>query len=288
MVLIMPVAIAAWDVHGAKRIESRFHEVPPTDRLHDATPAVRALAARVDEYRRERPVAIEHLLPEGQGGTRFYEELDGAAGMAFQNAAAIGLSAGALAKVWIGDVELHERAHLVHAFLPEEVERLLKRVGPPASGEIAAEDSGQHFAEMAATAWPFIASWIFEPENMCVVALSRRDLEDAERRVPGTAGFVARYFDVLQPLDGRLSAGADVRAAARAMSTPYWQELEMLWSKLDARRRADGTFVPWAHGTIGDRLRMRHEAMVASDSWADRTAAVTYLPWLAIFSVIER
>jgi len=135
IILFGPIVRAAWDIRADARVDVGSREVSN---------------ARVAEYQQARSPFVDTLLPEGRGGTRFYEDLHGNAGMAFPGAAAIGLSASAALGGWPEAVELHERAHLVGAFLPNDVARLMARLPAPAPDEYAATNSGEHFAEMAA------------------------------------------------------------------------------------------------------------------------------------------
>jgi hypothetical protein len=275
-----PLVAGVWDVHVGQRVALRFREVPPPDRARDE--AERTLAERAADYWRQRPAVIDLLLPEGRGGTRFYASLDGMAGMAFPGTTVVGLSASSYLGEWVGSVELHERGHLVHAFLPRDVERLLARLPGPPPTELAAEDAGQHFAEMPATAWSFVAAYFVSPDGLCIEPPDVGMLQNAERRVPGTAGFVARFLDVLRPVPGLPDAAAAVHDAARAMSAPYAAELEALWSQLDARRRADGTFEPWDVRSVRQHLALHRTRLWHSDRVSDRATSIVYLPGLAV------
>ena len=64
--------------------------------------------------------------------------------MAFPDSAAIALVADDASSLWSESVELHERAHLVEAFLPREVEELTSRLPAPNPDEGAdSADLGQ-------------------------------------------------------------------------------------------------------------------------------------------------
>jgi hypothetical protein len=267
ILVVGPIGVAAFEVHGGGALVG----VPP----HPLATA----DERVANYLRDRSPQVDRLLPDGRGGTRFYEHLNGPVGQAFPGAAAIGLSASAPTDIWPESTELHERAHLVDAFLPVEVAALMARLPRAAQGEIAAEDRGQHFAEMAAKAWEVVSP----PTGVCLDDTPAERLEDVETRVPGTAGFVARFLRTMPPPEGD-HAGA-LRAIADRLSAPQTHEWIAIWRGLDARRRADGTFEPWGHRTIRENLSARRVALWSSDRWIDRVTAVAILPSLAIVSV---
>jgi hypothetical protein len=280
VLLCTPLVAGIWDVHVGPRVDWRFREVPSPDRARDE--AERALVKRVADYWNQRPEVIDLLLPEGRGGTRFYISLDGMAGMAFPGAAIVGLSATSYLGEWVGAVELHERGHLVHAFLPHDVERLLARLPAPLATELAAEDAGQHFAEMPAMAWSLVAGFFVYPDGLCIEPPSVGMLQEVERRVPGTAGFVARFLEVLRPVADQVDAAAAVHDAARAMSASYAAEFEALWSQLDARRRADGTFEPWDVRSVRQHLALHRARLWQSNRISDRATSIVYLPGLAM------
>jgi hypothetical protein len=138
---------------------------------------------------------------------------------------------------WAESIELHERAHLGEAYLPELVGRLMALMPPPAAGGIAAASSGQHFAEMAGEAW----SLVTPPGDFCVDGSLAERLRATEARVPGTAGFVVWYLrhPALRALDGNaeLAAAADLSSIRVAPSGARW-----------GRR---STPVVWRTGPIG-------------------------------------
>lgn len=76
----------------------------------------------------EHDPVVDRLLPNGAGGTRFFEDLDGNAGVVFDALPAVGVAADIDSSGWIEATELHERAHLLYTFLPEEVSRLMARL----------------------------------------------------------------------------------------------------------------------------------------------------------------
>lgn len=250
--------------------------------MRDGVPAgaLPASDERVARYLGTRSAQIDHLLPDGAGGTRFYESLDDALGKAFTHAAAIGIAVSAGNLMPLESVELHERAHLIDAFLPAEVAALMVRVPAPAEGELAAKDPGQHFAEMAAHAWLIVAP---PPNDVCVDGTPADQLERAEARVPGTAGFVLRYLKVVPPPDD----AQRLRELADRLSAPQRNEWNAIWRGVDARRRIDGTFEPWTARSIREQLAARRAELWISGNWIDRTAALAILPSLAIVTAAE-
>lgn len=189
-------------------------------------------------YRQLRTEAIDYLLPEGVGGTHFFAHLDTNAGAAFPRSATIGLVA--QHDIGAGEAtELHERAHLLWGALPEVVDRIVRRVAAPEPTEYAAKNAGEHFSEMAGEAWTIV----MPPRELCLVGSPVDWLEDAELRVPGTAGFVVWYLR--HPSIRDVPARDSLLAAAAQMTQPLRDEWETLYAALEQRRRVDGTFEPW-------------------------------------------
>ena len=272
VIIVGPIAIAAVEVHGnGAPLGITARELEASDE-------------RVASYWRDRSPLVDRLLPAGRGGTRFFETLPNAVGMAFYGAAAIGLAASADRGAWLESTEVHERAHLVDAFLPAEVAALMARLPAPAPKEIAAEDRGQHFAEMAAKAWEIVT----EPTGVCMDGTPESWLEDVESRVPGTAGFVSHFLRVLASPESAQSPQHDragLQALADRLSAPQREQWDAIWRGLDARRHADGTFEPWGHRTIRENLGARRAALSKSDKWLDRFAAAAMWPSFAIVTM---
>jgi hypothetical protein len=264
VILVGPIAAAAWELHSAERIGG---EPAPRDE---------------ERYLARRNPVVDQQLPQGQGGIRFVEDLDGSAGMAFSRAAAIALAASVTSDPWPESIELHERAHLLHAFLPGAVAPLLARMPPPAATEYAATNRREHFAEMAATAWQLVVP----PEGMCVEGTTEETLRAAEARVPGTAGFVVWYLRRVSPAD---AARADtLRTMAAQAIAPHRAEWEGLWQAMDARRRSDGTFDPWRVQTVRQYLEGQRAAARASGLWMDHVGSVALAPSLLVLSIAGR
>ena len=272
MILFGPIVFGAWSVHVAGRARSQA-------------------ADRALPYADRRNPAVDAVLPEGRGGTHVYADLGGDAGRAFTATATIGLSNTAGEGPWPESVELHERAHLAHAFLPTEVERLLARLGAPAPDEYAATNPGEHFGEMAARAWE-IAS---PPDGFCLGATPAERLEEAETRVPGTAGFVVRYLRYLTPApesyssaEAAAKAADELRALADRLSAPQRAEWEALWQAIDARRRPGGDFEPWGYRTVREFIEAQRTRALASGRWLDTIAAAALVPSLTVLTLTGR
>ena len=278
IVLFGPIAEAAWAVHASTQMRVSSPEVFPTSQPPSSSGEALDATQLVGEYLTQRNPAVDALLPEGRGGTHFFEDLGPKYdGLAFPGAAAIAVSASAAGRNWPEAIELHERAHLMDAFLPHDVARLMSRMAPAAPDEYAATNSGEHFGEMAASAWEIVAP----PGMFCVDGTPTKRLEDAETRVPGTSGFVLRYLSLL-PARLKEDGDADLRATAERLSAPFRDEWTTLWRSVDARRRSDGTFEPWALPTIRTYLESRRAQAGASNQLIDRFVGVALLPSVII------
>jgi hypothetical protein len=237
--------------------------------------------AHIARYVALRVPAIDRLLPAGEGGTKYFEHLDGNAGIAFPATATIGIDAGNGALDAGEATEIHERAHLLHANLPREVDALLAHLPSARPTEYAAKNSGEHFGEMAARAWE-IAS---PPRNVCVVGSPVERLRDTERAVPGSAGFVAWYLrnPVLRDVDGR----EQLLAEAARMTAQQRAEWETIWTALERRRLADGTFEPWRAMTVSEWLESTRLSEWRSGGWLGRLDGVAMLPSVAVAKLLS-
>jgi hypothetical protein len=220
------------------------------------------------------------LLPGGAGGTRFYRDLDGNAGMAFAGTATVGVAPGDNHSAWPDTVELHERAHLFQFYAPAPIARLMARMPPAAPGSYAATDPVEHFAEMAAAAWEIVAS----PDGFCIDGPPTVRLADAERTIPGTAGFVGWYLRHPE-MASQDPAGA-LGAAARGLIRPWRAEWEDVWHALDARRSSDGRLAPWAAPTLREYLEARRRDARASGRWSDRVFGLLLTPSVALLAAV--
>ena len=275
VIVFGPIASAAWTVHGPERGRPGYVEIDPAAASGSDAERIRAYLAR-------RNPALDRLLPNGAGGTRFFEDLDGNAGMAFPHLSLVAISATAGDGGWPGAVELHERAHLLHAFLPEEVAGLLVRLAAPSPGEYAATNDREHFAEMAAKAWEIVSP----PESMCVDGTPAERLRDAETRVPGTAAFVMWYLRNLR--DESVGSDEDLARTAEAFSARYGAESNAVWTAVDERRLPDGGLRPWGYRTPREYLEGMRAGARASRHLVDRIAGHLLLPSLTVLSIAGR
>jgi hypothetical protein len=202
------------------------------------------------------------------------------AGVAFLPLSAVGLAPTAGQGRCPKAVELHERAHLVQAFLPGLVSRLMARLPAPHADEYAATNRGEHFAEMAASAWQVATA----PDLMTIGVPPVDRLDDAGARVPGTAAFVAWYLRHLRRED--VDGYDDLARAAAARGARYRAEADALWTALEARQLPGGGFPPWGCTSVRECLHMWRTASLASDRWIDRAAGHLLTPSLLVVSVV--
>ena len=237
-------------------------------------------------YAAHRNPAVDRLLPEGYGGTRYYDNLGkvsrrgDALGVAFLRAGAIGLLRTLDTDSWSAATELHERAHLLYQALSSDFARLLAKLPEPAADEYAAENPHEHVAEMAATAWEIVT----DLDNACVDGTPLGRLRDAERRVPGTAGFVGWYLrdSSLGPSQQR----AELAKLADELSAPQGEEWNAIWSDVEARRQRNGTFKPWEPMSIRQLLEADQSAYFASSRFIDPLAAIAMAPSIMLLKLL--
>jgi hypothetical protein len=254
-----PLVAANWSAHAAAHHRFGYTEVV------NPRSASGAEAEAVREYLARRHPATDHLLPNGAGGTRFFVDLDGNAGMAFSNVPAIGVSVTASGSGWPETTELHERAHLLHAFLPGEVGALMAGLPPPASGEYAASSAREHFAEMASEAWQIVTT----PDFLCVDGTPMERLHDAETRVPGSAGFVVWYVRHLSRED--VEHYDELARMASSLAAPHRTAFDAVWQALEERRLPGGDFRPWERAaTVRGQVERWRAELRASDRQFDR------------------
>lgn len=241
--------------------------------------------ARVPYADHRNPV-IDRLLPEGVGGTRYYDYLGkvgrrgDALGLAFLRGGAIGLLSTLETNSWSASTELHERAHLLYQALSSPFARLLAKLPSPAADEYAAENSHEHVAEMAARAWEIVT----DLDNACVEGTPMDRLRDADRRVPGTAGFVAWYLR--DPSAGPADHRAELATLADELSAPQRNEWDVIWREVEARREPNGTFRPWEQMSIRQLLEADQTALFAGDQWFSRLAAVATAPSIMLLKLL--
>lgn len=281
--LFGPLMTAAWQVHGGSRFGHRYAEVRTPAADDEANRG--AAGSRVTHYLQQRVPYLDRLLPDGAGGTRYFVDLGGPAGMADPIGAAIAVAVTAVDGGWPEAVELHERAHLFFFAHPEVVSALLAKLPAPHPDEYAATDPGEHFGEMAASAWQIVVA----PRDFCTNGTSIEHLREAETRVPGTAAFLTYFLERLPSSVTIASSDAErdvvdaLGAEARRLGGPYRAEWIALERAIDARRRPDGTLTPIGPRTVRTHLELLR-AELRSGSLFDRLASVALLPSLALSS----
>lgn len=275
VILFAPIAQASWVLRAPGPVAAGYVEIDPDAASGPSAESVKA-------YLAVRDPVVDRLLPNAAGGTRFFEDLDGNAGMAFAAVPAVGIGADIDSSGWPEATELHERAHLLFTFLPEEVSRLMARLPAPESGEYAATNANEHLAEMASAAWEIVAL----PKLSCPVATPVERLHDAETRVPGTAGFVSWYLrHVPRP---SIEGYAELSRAAAALAAPYRAESEALWMAVEGRRLPGGEFRPWEYRSVRDYLEGQRAVARASGDWIGRIASYLLTPSVLILSLMGR
>ncbi len=197
----------------------------------------------IGQYLLHRNPILDELLPDGEGGTYFSQDLDSAAGKAYIATSTI-LIAPPTSVEGGENVELHERAHLLEGSLPHVTSRLLSKVGKPYPTEYAAKNSREHFAEMAANAWLAV----MPPRGMCRYGSAFDHMRDLENAVPGTSGFVVWYLKHSSLRD--IPGNDTILGVAQMLSKPAKEEWEEIYSALEARRLDDKTLAPWKRQTI--------------------------------------
>ena len=138
-----PIAYTAW--RSEYRVDSESTLIARLSARGQSEKASLPAVRNVRDYLARRNAAVDRLLPAGEGGIVFVERLGGNAGVALPGSAVIGIASEGLSSEDAEYVELHERAHLLHANLPDEVARLLSRLPGPAPDEYAARNPAEHF-----------------------------------------------------------------------------------------------------------------------------------------------
>jgi hypothetical protein len=277
MVLFGPIVQAAYDLHRARGADAfAFPEVQPAKSQGEAPAGAAGAASRAANYLAKRNPIVDRLLPEGEGGTRFFEQLGEYAGLAVARNAAIALTVTSDYEPWPETVELHERAHLLDAFLFHEVENVMARLPDPASTEYAAKNRAEHFGEMAAKAWEIVSP----PDGICIDGTPVEALRKVEVRVPGTAGFVAWYLR--QPSLGVEEGRDELSTLAAELSAPQRGEWDALWKALESHRRPDGTFEKWRYSSVRAYLEVQQSVARATGGWFGRSQAILLVPSLTI------
>jgi hypothetical protein len=275
VIVFGPIVAAGWAIQTADRVLLSYHSVQP----HAAQGP---MGANVRRYLEKRNPAVDRLLPDGAGGTWFFEDLEGNAGMAFVNVPAVGLATSIASEGWPEATELHERAHLMYAYLPEQVSRLMARLPRPREGDYAATNQSEHLAEMAAAAWEIVAP----PESFCLEGTPLERLRAGDARIPGTAAFVAWYLRGLSPLE--VEDHDALSEAAAALVAPYRTEWEVLWRAIDKRRLAGGGLRPWPRRTVREYVQAWRTGSLASQNRVERIGGYLMTPSLIVLSAASR
>ncbi len=255
--------------------------------VHRRTRTVRAQTAlpdssRIDlaRYRLARRPFLDSLLPDAHLGTVIAADLGGPTGVAWSEASVIAILAGSLdAPTEFGGalqgemVELHERAHLLHANHPELVTTLLGALPPPATQSYAAKSGGEHFAEMASQAYQLLLAEDGGRQGFCIDITTA--LRNAEERVPGTSGFLL-YF--LQQVDGTHPADNGMRDLALSIRQPTAGHWQPIYAALDAQRGADGRLTRWPVPPLGLRLRDTQSQLRLRHDWWGRAVGAILWP----------
>lgn len=275
VVVVAPILGAiAEDPMAVVNIHASGPVVHPTD----TSEAGRALAV----YLEDRNTLVDRLLPEGAGGTLWKSDLGPEmGGVAFAASATIAISL--RHRLDLEAVEVHERAHLLHAAHPDAVDQLMATLPAPHPEEYAARNTGEHFAEAASGAWHLVT---LPTEGVCLADTPAGLLRHAEQRVPGTAGFLSWFLD--QPELAAYPDRPELRKAADELLAPYRSDWDRVQTAIAARRRDDGTFAPWPALGLADRLKRSYRRDRDGGNWLVSVAARLTLPAIGIATVIDR
>ncbi len=218
---------------------------------------------------------MDQLLPDGIGRTHYVLELpDSVSGVAYQDVAAI-----AIAMVALSDgeaVELHERAHLLHAAIPEAVHRLIATLPAPDESAYAATNAGEHFAERASSAWSLLRPIV----GYCPIGGPAEMLQVAEERVPGTALFLLWYLD--QEAFSAHPDRAILRGPAETFAAPSLAPWRPIRAVLRSQHLAGGHFTPWPTPGVRATLALGYQRDRQSTSPLLRWAAPLQLPAVVV------
>lgn len=236
----------------------------------------RITSAATVEYRADRDSLVDLMLPEGVGGTVVIDSMPSdRVGEAHPDIARIFLLhslTGGHGWYSAAQVEIHERGHLIDAAYPARVAHLIAAVAAPAPGTTAAEDAGQHFAEMGASAWGVLESLV--RDDICVDA--RYAVLSSEKRVPGMAGALVWFIPTWERVH-RAPVDPEVKHLADSLSAPYRDAWRPVIRVVEKRRQPDGHFKPWPALTGRSILVRTQLEMVTSKSIAERV--VGWMLW---------
>ena len=256
--------VALMTVFTAPAIVDRLDARERSRFVRESVPAPRALT---------RPSRlIDSLLPEGAGGTFFVKSLPDAQGLANGRGAFIALAVDGVDERGLESVEVHERAHLLHAQLDTLVQAVLDRYGAPAPNEYAATNAHEHFAEMAQGAWTLIT-----PADFCFGDTPAERVARADSLVPGVAGFVLYFLAHPSIRRANLEASA-LHDAALARTAHARTEWTRLFAALEQRQQADGTLAPWPVPSTADWLARERRLMRAEGTLRGKLQAAVLWP----------
>jgi hypothetical protein len=226
---------------------------------------------------------VDRLLPEGVGGTVFYSELGGYAGMAFQGSSTVGVALD-VGSHDIAGVELHERAHLLEFARPDVVARLMRGQPAPAPGQYAATNPVEHFAETAAKAWEVVE--LLTPVDFCRMDSLSNILRRIERDVPGTAGFVLWYLR--NPVLAAAEDADALRKEAERLVADRRADWEPLYAALRDRQLPDGGFPPWPRYSVREYLERRRAHIRLAGGVSARIEAAQITASLSLLNLAGR
>lgn len=226
---------------------------------------------------------VDRLLPEGVGGTVFYRELGGYAGMAFHGSSTVGVALD-VGTQDIAGVEMHERAHLLEFARPDIVARLMRGQRAPAPGQYAATSPVEHFAETAAKAWEVAV--LLMPGDFCRMESMASILRTVEQDVPGTAGFVLWYLR--NPVLAATEDADALRKEAERLVADRRADWEPLYAALRERQLPDGAFPPWPRYSVREYLERRRAHVRLAGGFTARVEAAQITASLSLLNLAGR
>ncbi len=290
-VICAPAIVVALDQRRWAYFERNAIQLDPNILPVPAMISPQGTDASSDQYQRGAQVTlaryltlrspiIDELLPAGAGGTLYVPRLDNATGYAFARSAAIVVAIGSTAPSTVESTEVHERAHLLHAYAGAEARAVLATVASPPKGAYAAKNVGEHFAEMARSAWDLLAP----TGDACPPTLAIECLQAFERTVPGTAGFVLlflRHTHLAQH-----PRASELRVAAAKLVGEDAAKWAALGTAIEKRRRTDGQLEQWPVPTLRDWVEQhRARARAEGGAWG-HFQALAYWPSAMLLRVV--
>jgi hypothetical protein len=238
------------------------------------------LQVRTALYLAARSPHMDELLPEGDGGTVFVDSLPELGGRAFVRRASIVIAMNHSWQRGIESTEMHERAHLLHDHVGELAARIMAALPSPRADEYAATNSGEHFAEMASSAWDLL----HEGREERVGKTPRERLNALEARVPGTSGFLLYYLR--HPAFARQFDAASLRAGAEANILPLRDEWEGIWAELDARKLPDGTLQRWPVPRMSEWVGRQQTMLRSQGGPLNHAIAISFWPSAVVLKLL--